>query len=104
MLLGIVENMAVKHRRTLGDRIMDSAYNCVDYLHFAYGSKDERRYYQDKFKMELSRLKTYLRVANEGRYIPLKKATLIAELCENISRQLAGWTKATKATSERPAG
>lgn len=48
------------------------------------------------FSTELEMLSTYLRIANEARLIPLKRATDLFVQLDNIKKQLAGWKKATR--------
>lgn len=49
-----------------------------------------------QFSTELATLTAYLRIANESRLIPLKRATDLFVQLDNIKKQLAGWKKATK--------
>ena len=96
LLIDYMENMAVRHRRTLGDRILDTGYGLLETLHFAYGDREKRDYYLNQYQMEFATLQTYLRIANERGWIPLKHRTNIAELEAKISIQIGAWKKSIK--------
>lgn len=97
-LLKDVENIPKIHRHTLGDRIIDTALKAIHQLQKAYDSTSllKRLHEMSLFSTELSTLTTYLRIANESRLIPLKRATDLFVQIDGIKKQLAGWKKATK--------
>ena len=101
MLLDHIQDMPVKHRRTLGDRILDTGYQLLATLNFAYGAtKSDRVGYLTKFQAEFNTLQTYLRIANERRFIHLNHAVNIAELAAKISKQIGGWGKSLNSERE----
>lgn len=98
-----IQDMPVKHRRTLGDRILNISYGLLETLHFAYGSKEGRVRYLDKFQIEFGQLQTLLRIANEKKWIYLNHMTSIAEQAAKISSQIGAWRKKSIENSERGA-
>lgn len=104
LLIDYIENMMVKHRRTLGDRILDTGYGLLSSLHFAYGTKfkEERIKHLAMFQTEFGLLQTYLRIANERGWIPLNHVANLSELEAKISKQIGAWIKTTN-NSERGA-
>lgn len=97
-LLKDVENIPKIHRHTLGDRIIDTGLTALHQLQRAYDSAQpiKRLHEMSKFSTVLEVLSTYLRIANEARLIPLKRATDLFVQLDNIKKQLAGWKKATR--------
>ena len=97
-LLKDIENIPKIHRHTLGNRIIDTGLSSLYQLQKAYDSTSpvKRLYEMSQFSTELATRTTYLRMANESRLIPLKRATDLFVQLDNIKKQLAGWKKATK--------
>lgn len=97
-LLKDVENIPKIHRHTLGDRIINTGLSSLNFLQKAYDAQSptKRLYEMGNLSTELSSLTMYLRIANESRLIPLKRATDLFVQLDNIKKQLAGWKKATK--------
>ena len=97
-LLKDIENIPKIHRHTLGDRIINTGLSSLHRLQQAYDAQTptKKLYEMGNFSTELSTLTMYLRIANESRLIPLKRATDLFVQLDNIKRQLAGWKKATK--------
>lgn len=97
-LLKDIENIPKIHRHTLGDRIINMGLSSLHQLQRAYDAQSptKRLYEMSNFSTELSTLTMYLRIANESRLIPLKRATDLFVQLDNIKKQLAGWKKATK--------
>ena len=97
-LLKDIENIPKIHRHTLGDRIINTGLSSLHRLQQAYDAQSptKRLYEMGNFSTELSTLTMYLRIANESRFIPLKRATDLFVQLDNIKKQLAGWKKATK--------
>lgn len=102
LLLDHIQDMPVKHRRTLGDRILDTGYQLLFTLNVAYGvSKHEKAVHLTRFQAEFNALQTYLRIANERKFIHLNHAVTITELTVKISKQIGAWIKSLN--SERGA-
>lgn len=99
VLLKDVENIPKIHRHTLGDRIVNAGLSSLHQLQRAYDAPQpiKRLHEMCNFHTELETLSTYLRIANESRFIPLKRATDLFVQIDNIKKQLTGWKKATKA-------
>lgn len=97
-LLKDIENIPKIHRHTLGDRIINMGLSSLYRLQQAYDAQSptKRLYEMGNFATELSTLTMYLRIANESRLIPLKRATDLFVQLDHIKKQLAGWKKATK--------
>lgn len=97
-LLKDVENIPKMYRHTLGNKIIDAGLNSIHLLQGAYDSSMPlmRLRKMELFSTEFATLSTYLRMANELRIIPLKRATDLFVQLDNIKKQLAGWKKATK--------
>lgn len=99
VLLKDVENIPKIHRHTLGDRIVNAGLSSLHQLQRAYDAPQpiKRLHEMSNFHTELETLSTYLRIANESRFIPLKRATDLFVQIDNIKKQLTGWKKTTKA-------
>ena len=97
-LLSIIENIPKIHRHTLGNRIIDTGLSSLRLLQRAYDASShlERLHEISSLFSEIETLSTYLRIANESKVIPLKRATSLFAQLDTIKRQLAGWNKATK--------
>ena len=97
-LLNIIENIPKIHRHTLGNRIVDTGLSSLQLLQRAYDATShlERLHEISSLFSEIETLSTYLRIANESKIIPLKKATNLFTQLDKIKRQLVGWKKATK--------
>lgn len=97
-LLKDIENIPKIHRHTLGDRIINTALSSLHQLQKAYDSSQplKRMHEMSAFTTEINTLTTYLRIANEARLIPLKRATDLFVQLDGIKKQLTGWRKATK--------
>ena len=97
-LLKDVENFPKIHRHTLGNRIIDAGLSALHILQKAYdaGSTVKRLHEMSVFSTEIETLSTYLRIANELRFLPLKRATDLFVQLDSIKKQLAGWKKSTK--------
>ena len=98
MLIKEMDNVAVKYRRTLGERILTTALEVVSLLHSAYGAQTapERINYLDRFQVKFGELQTLLRMANECRVFSLKRAASFSELVAGISKQIGGWKRFTE--------
>ena len=98
LLLNDVENIPKMYRHTLGDRIVTTAMNAYQQLQKAYDAQAGLRklYAMEGFATELNTLSAFLRMANELRAIPLKRATDLFVRIDAIKKQLSGWRKATK--------
>lgn len=90
--------MPVKHRRTLGDRILDKAYDALEHVHQANGAQTRERRIAvlGSLLTNMNVLNTYLRIANEHRFISLNQATAMFKISNNIVKQAAGWKKYTE--------
>lgn len=97
-LLKDVENIPKMHRHTIGNKIIDAGLNAIHLLQAVYDASMPiiRMHRMEAFCTELATLSTYLRIANETKLIPLKRATDLFVQLDNIKKQLAGWKKATK--------
>lgn len=98
LLLDNIQNMPVKHRRTLGDRMLDAAYVALDHVHRANGAttREERMAVLGSLLTNMNILATYLRIANERRFFSLTQSVVIFDLCNNVIKQVAGWKRYTE--------
>lgn len=97
ILMDNMQNMPVKHRRTLGDRLLNVGYDALMYVHNANCAitKEERIACLDKFLTDMNVMNAYLRIANEHRFFSLTQSTMMFELTNGIMKQIAGWRKYT---------
>ena len=95
MILKEMENAPVKHRRVLGDRMIDASCALLDHLHSAIGAQQaaDKVRHIDEFRTKFNFLQTYVRLAYDCGVIHLKASTNITELTVGISKQIAGWRK-----------
>ncbi len=97
-LLKDIHNIPKIYRHTLGDRIINTGLTALHQLQKAYDAAQtvKRLHEMSAVSTELEMLSTYLRIANETKMIPIKRATDLFVQLDSIKKQLAGWRKATK--------
>ena len=103
MLFSLSDNVPKKWRRVLWEKTIDTATDLLPLIIYAYETQNlrERVAYLDKALTKFTVLNTYIRLCNENVIIPTQKATNIAELTTDISKQLGGWRRATAAAIEK---
>lgn len=99
LLMHDIKNISKVLRHTLGDRMVSRALDALDNLSEGYLSKDvpsARLEALRMMKVNISRLKTLLRLCNEARELSEKRLTDYFVRIEDIEKQLAAWSKSEK--------
>lgn len=99
LLMHDIKNMSKVSRHTLGDRMVSTALDALDNLSEGYLSKDVPTVRLEALRMmkvNISRLKTHLRLCNETHELSLKRLTDYFVRLEDIEKQLAAWNKSEK--------
>lgn len=106
---GYVDKMPRVFKFTLGERILDTAYDLFNHIQMANMYKEERNEHLKMFIVRFESLKTLIRMAFELRAIEgLGRQAEISRMMESIGRQVTAWknskTKRREVESNAPLG
>lgn len=87
-----VNKMPRLYKFTLGEKILNTAYDLFNYIQLANMFKEDRNKHLQMFVVKFESLKTLLRLGFELRALEgLNRQVEIARLMESIGRQVTAW-------------
>src|SRR5574344_1202831 len=87
-----VNKMPRLYKFTLGEKILNTAYDLFNYIQLANIFKEDRNKHLQMFIVKFESLKTLLRLGFELRALEgLNRQVEIARLMESIGRQVTAW-------------
>ena len=87
-----VNKMPRLYKFTLGEKILNTAYDLFNYIQLANMFKEDRNKHLQMFVVKFESLKTLLRLGFELRALEgLNRQVEIARLTESIGRQVTAW-------------
>lgn len=87
-----VNKMPRLYKFTLGEKILNTAYDLFNYIQLANMFKEDRNKHLQMFIVKFESLKTLLRLGFELRALEgLNRQVEIARLMESIGRQVTAW-------------
>ena len=87
-----VNKMPCLYKFTLGEKILNTAYDLFNYIQLANMFKEDRNKHLQMFIVKFESLKTLLRLGFELRALEgLNRQVEIARLMESIGRQVTAW-------------
>lgn len=88
----LVQKMPREHKFTLGEQVKKE---CMDIFLDIYQANtvNDKREFLKSASLHLLKLRVMLRICNDLRLMNMERFIKLNEKVENVSRQLAGWTK-----------
>lgn len=88
----IHRNMPKQYKYTLGQRILDLSWGCLDLVIIANGLPNSEKFGKILYASGIfDQLKTRLRMAHELRLVSHRQYSYIVEQNEEIGKMLTGW-------------
>jgi hypothetical protein len=88
--------MPQEYKYSLGQDLKRDTLNLFRSIHLANRLKDQRSVYLDQFTVDFEMIKIELRLCVDLRVLSIKQLAHLSLLGDTISKQIAGWKKASK--------